>query len=264
MLKALRRRANATTVVAVLALLFAMTGGAIAAKRYLITSTRQISPNVLRQLKGGRGAPGPAGSPGAQGAPGKNGANGANGTNGAAGRAGENGVGATTSTFGGEQHGCREGGLEIKSAGTPAFVCNGTNGANGQTGFTKALPSGETETGTWAVNEYGPVEEKSVFVPISFAIPTQAGEGFYLDSSETEEAATKKPHGCEGTLAEPTAPKGKLCVYTEEGEELKAASAEVFAQGELGHFGSSGGYLEFEIQAGGNAISRGTWAVTAP
>ena len=38
-------------VAATLALVFAMSGGAPAANHYLITSTNQISPKVLKELK---------------------------------------------------------------------------------------------------------------------------------------------------------------------------------------------------------------------
>jgi hypothetical protein len=82
-------------VVATLALIFAMTGSAVAATHYLITSSKQISPKVLKELKapGKTGATGPAGSPGAQGPRGANGANGANGigTNGTNGLKGDQG-----------------------------------------------------------------------------------------------------------------------------------------------------------------------------
>jgi hypothetical protein len=55
-----------------------------ATKHYLITSTKQIKPSVLKSLKkaGPRGAKGATGSQGAQGNAGANGTNGTNGTNG--------------------------------------------------------------------------------------------------------------------------------------------------------------------------------------
>jgi hypothetical protein len=56
-----------------------------ATKHYLITSTKQIKPSVLKSLKkaGPRGAKGATGSQGAQGNAGTNGTNGTNGVNGA-------------------------------------------------------------------------------------------------------------------------------------------------------------------------------------
>jgi hypothetical protein len=69
-------------VLAITALVLALTGSAVAAKRYLITNTKQISPKVLKQL---------ARMSAAQGAAGGKGANGANGTNGAPGERGPTG-----------------------------------------------------------------------------------------------------------------------------------------------------------------------------
>jgi hypothetical protein len=45
-----RRHLSYANVTATLALVFAMTGGALAANHYLLTSTKQISPKVLKQL----------------------------------------------------------------------------------------------------------------------------------------------------------------------------------------------------------------------
>jgi hypothetical protein len=80
-------------VVATLALVFAMTGSAVAATHYLITSSKQISPKALKELKapGKTGATGPAGNPGAQGSAGANGANGTNGLRGEPGPKGDQG-----------------------------------------------------------------------------------------------------------------------------------------------------------------------------
>jgi hypothetical protein len=75
-------------VAATLALVFAMTGGALAANSYLISSTRQISPKVLKKLKGRTGRTGAAGAKGATGA---TGATGASGPAGASGREGPQG-----------------------------------------------------------------------------------------------------------------------------------------------------------------------------
>jgi hypothetical protein len=52
----MRGRLSYANVVVTLALVFAMSGGAFAAGRYLITSTKQIKPSVLKQLQGKAGA----------------------------------------------------------------------------------------------------------------------------------------------------------------------------------------------------------------
>jgi hypothetical protein len=64
------RRPSPAVLIASLALLFALGGSAVAARHYLITSTRQIKPSVLRALHGAAGARGPSGPAGLPGAPG--------------------------------------------------------------------------------------------------------------------------------------------------------------------------------------------------
>ncbi|MHB8491590.1 MAG: hypothetical protein ACYDA6_05155 [Solirubrobacteraceae bacterium] len=88
MFSAIQKRLTYANVAATMALVFSMSGAAIAAKHYLINSTKQINPKVVRQLRGHNGkngfngktgATGPAGSAGAAGAAGAKGATGPEG-----------------------------------------------------------------------------------------------------------------------------------------------------------------------------------------
>jgi hypothetical protein len=236
-----RKNANAAVAIAVVALVLSITGGAFAAGHYLITSTKQISPRVLGALKGRAGAKGVAGPAGAQGPQGPQGVPGQQGPGGPAGASGK-----------GEKGDRGEKGEK------------GERGEAGTTGFTEHLPSGKTETGTWAANVFQPSATKVALIPISFTIPLAGGgEGFLLSEAETKAKSGKG--GCTGTVATPTAPAGKLCVYTEEEENSELSFApELLTEETPDHFGKAGAFIEFAIEAGGQASARGVWAVTAP
>jgi hypothetical protein len=81
----MKRHLTFANVAAALALFFALGGSAVAARHYLINSTSQINPKVLRELRGANGHNGAAGAPGQLGAQGPAGASGAPGTQGPAG-----------------------------------------------------------------------------------------------------------------------------------------------------------------------------------
>ncbi len=80
----MRKPFSYANVTATLALVFAMTGGALAANHYLVESTKQIKPSVLKKLKGNKGAKGATGAQGAQGGQGPQGSTGGQGPAGTA------------------------------------------------------------------------------------------------------------------------------------------------------------------------------------
>jgi hypothetical protein len=79
MLRSIKRRVTYANVVATLALVFAMSGGALAAHHYLVNSVNQINPKVVKKLKGKKGARGRTGATGATGATGPAGKDGKDG-----------------------------------------------------------------------------------------------------------------------------------------------------------------------------------------
>jgi Collagen triple helix repeat (20 copies) len=90
-----RRHLSYANVVATLALVFAMSGGALAASHYIIAKTSQIKPSVLKALKGRNGKTGPTGpqgTAGANGAVGKEGPQGKEGSKGQQGTEGPSGI----------------------------------------------------------------------------------------------------------------------------------------------------------------------------
>ncbi|HEY3828551.1 MAG TPA: hypothetical protein VGL57_05090 [Solirubrobacteraceae bacterium] len=239
MLQAIRRRLNATSLLAVLALVFAMSGGAYAASRYLITSTKQIKPSVLKQLQG---------KPGANGAQGSAGPTGQQGVAGARGETGPQGPQGPQ-------------GLEGKT---------GPQGPEGKAGFAKTLPSGETESGEWSLSGYVTGEAEPVTTSVSFAFALgEAPAVKYVKEGESP------PSGCSGSAADPGAAPGVLCVFVvEESANLinpafvGAANVPLIVTWRKAITGANeaspfGFGLKALSKEAGPVVMDGTWAVTA-
>jgi hypothetical protein len=150
MFSRIRRRFTFANVAMTLALVFAMSGGAYAAKHYLITSTKQISPKVLRQLKGTNG---------------RNGTNGVNGTNGKDGAVGAKGDAGPQGVEG----------KEGKAGLTGATGATGAKGLAGPEGVCSTancvLPKGVSLKGMWAVRDSHATGFEGLVTAVSFNIP---------------------------------------------------------------------------------------------
>ncbi len=262
MFQRVRRQITPSALIAVVALVFAATGGAFAAtggggggsspakasastgRAGTITATaaKKKSRAPARGPAGPRGAAGaagPAGPPGAAGLAGPAGLTGPKGETGAAGAAGGTGPQGPQGPQG------------------PA-------GANGTTGFTETLPKEKTETGTWSMvtGKFLVAAGGAVGIaPISFTIP--------LASAVEVDHVKIEPEGYNGTeLACPStqeerengkvakAEPGFLCVYTSSENFVEHITAlETSANGVL-IYGKSKEEHEGEF-------AYGTWAVTA-
>lgn len=233
-----RMHLSPTAAVATLALVFAMSGGAYAASRYVITSTKQISPKVLKSLQGKAGAAGASGAAGTQGAAGPQGPAGPAGPQGNEGPQGKEGTAGKNGEKGKE--------------GSP-WTAGGT------------LPAGKTETGTWAFT--AAENAGKVLVPISFAIPLakalEKERLHYVTFAEAHEGTA--PAECPGSAADPEAASGNLCVYVV--APYEAAQGTFDGIFEPASFGTTegadtaGALLEFTAGAG-EPKGWGTWAVT--
>ena len=257
MFSSVRRRVTYANVMVTVALVFAMSGGAYAASKYLITSTKQISPKVLKALQGKAGK---AGANGAVGAAGPAGPAGPQGSPGAAGAKGENGAAGTSVTSAESKAKigpCKEGGSEFKAASSTTYACNGEKGKEGTFGGS-TLPSGKTLTGVWGGSGYGeaPFPEEDVgyvTVAASFALPLSgAPKAVFVKEHETP------PAECPGTAEAPAAAPGDLCVFVTNAVNAKDEGGYPGV-----HAGTSGFWFTGLSEAKGSILLEGTWAVTA-
>ena len=269
MFSTLRTRFGIPGVISVMALVFAMFGGAYAASNTSGGGKATASAKAKkgpRGPKGAKGDTGPAGPAGPQGPAGAKGDAGANGSNGAAGEAGPQGPAGTSVVASSEPSGSANcegrGGSKFVTGATTTFACNGedgTGGGGGGGGLPTTLGSGETETGAWWIQ--GNTSTVGSFsAPISFPIPLSADDAGDIEVhiwSESDEDPA-----CTGTPAEPSAPDGALCVYIT--ESTGNNTLEVFSTDFVTEGVGTGGALLYREQMTVQGYLIGSFAITAP
>jgi collagen triple helix repeat protein len=251
MLSSFRNHFGIPGVIAVVALVFAMLGGAYAASNdggsgSKATASAKKGPRGPRGPRGPAGPAGPQGPAGPAGAKGDTGAAGSNGSNGAQGPAGPTGkTGATGAT------------------GAPGAT--GATGATGLSGFTETLPVGKTETGVWSAFQVDKEKEQQAFASASYNIPlAKVPFRNYINSAGAPASTGASLENCPGSFTEPKAKEGNLCVYT---SPINANLGPFFLfQGGANNANNHryGWMLRLSFTAGTEAGSAvGTWAVTA-
>jgi hypothetical protein len=260
----LRDRLGIPGVISVVALVFAMLGGAYAASgsgggHATASAKPKRGPTGP---KGPKGATGPAGAQGGQGPAGQIGPAGVNGGTGEKGATGAAGAPGTDGADGesvvstplpiGDVN-CPVGGSEFEATSV-TYACNGKDGEPWTAGG--VLPKGATETGGWAYGEItvhgenGSGEKSgTAYVPLSFSVPLSeaiAPENVhFLNAGETTA-------DCSGSSEDPKANEGHLCVYaTESGAPFLVGIAT-----------KAGATLLFSGEDAGLKAGYGTFAVT--
>jgi hypothetical protein len=225
-----KKLGTAGLIVAIVALVAALTGAAFAAGGLTKQQEKQVK-KIAKKYAGKRGPAGKQGPAGPQGAPGAKGDGGAKGDTGPQGKEGP------------------EGKVGIPGKEGSPWTAGGV------------LPSEQSEYGHWSVSGFG--KENIVMATGSYVIPLEAKPTFhYVKSGETDPE-------CPGTVAEPKAEPGALCVYRDAiGPEGTFISA--FSEVKSDRYGFTLAYLAplgSEVEPGvfepTGYLSFGTWAVTA-
>ncbi len=175
--RTMKRYLTPSTILATTALFFALGGAAYATNRYVITSTSQVKPSVIKALHGDQGTIGNTGLAGTNGISGNVGASGATGAAGIAGVTGATGaagaIGATGDT-GPRGYNGAEGDKGAPGAngaqgdtgaqGDPGATgtngidgINGVDGTNGVNGLNPATPVLQSGDAGWTFSGVDPV-----------------------------------------------------------------------------------------------------------
>jgi len=238
MFSAIRKHFNYANTAATLALVFAMSGGALAAQHYLITSTKQISPKVIKALQGHNGL---AGSVGATGPAGPVGAVGPSGQGGSSGLKGETGQEGKQGNEGKEGKAGKE----------------GKEGPPGPQVIT-TLPSGSSESGQWAAISTATAAGQTFATAISIPIPLAAAPAVHFIAENSA-----PPAGCSGSVENPSAEPGNLCVFVRLLSEAQFLFMYDSQTNSVEAAGGTGTTLAFESTKAGTTQALGTWAVSA-
>jgi Collagen triple helix repeat (20 copies) len=238
------RRFGFANIVSLLALFVALTGGAYAALQLPNNSVgtpqikngavtlHKISHGAQHALHGVRGPKGNAGPQGPQGPQGSKGPQGAQGTRGP----------------------------------------QGLKGSPGTSVFASSVPSGQTIAGAWGGRYIAPQLKFNNSYLISTSFPVKAPVGLSdADVNTAPNSAAGDPDStCTGTADNPTAPRGKVCIYISRANNATVAGFRLTNPGVTGSSaGDAYGFIVRILDTGtvGNNAgtnAEGTWAYTAP
>jgi hypothetical protein len=270
MFSTLRNRFGIPGVISVIALVFAMFGGAYAASNSSSGGKATASAKAKKGPRGPKGATGPAGPAGPAGpqgpagAKGDAGANGSNGSNGAPGAPGQSVT--TTEILPLEECGDQSG-VMLHSASGENEVCNGEDGEDGSPWTAGGvLPSGKTETGAWSatIGSSGTASAGISFtVPLSADIPPDHVHSAPLEGTLDPACDTfvNSPVPAIPPLGTPIPDAGHLCVYTGIGV---TATAGVPSKAYVPAPGAAEVGAVVKVTGSADETAFGTWAVTAP
>jgi hypothetical protein len=242
----MRNRFGIPGVIAVVALVFAMLGGAYAAE----SDSGSKATASAKGPRGPRGKTGKTGKPGPPGPQGPVGAAGPQGPAGAAGAKGDSGAqGATGAT-----------GKTGTVGATGATGKTGTTGTTGPTGDPwvggGTLPKGETLTGVWSGQLSAAGSET---IQISVLLPLKSTPAFVpVGPEEEKEGCPKQADWADPQV--PEADEGKLCVYQGVGPGIDNEGSFSGVNEAFGQATKVGGLLV----AGCTGLCgwQGVWAVT--
>jgi Collagen triple helix repeat (20 copies) len=276
-LEKLKKHLSYANVAATMALVFALTGGAVAASshggggsgsgspskasvasaHYTAAAAKKKSKAPARGPAGPKGATGATGATGAAGATGPAGAPGAKGENGAAGINGINGTNGEKGETGPQGPPGNEGEPGAIHPGNPV-------------GSAEPLPAEATETGSWSFGRY-PAEVATgefLYTALSFPIPLKAALAstnvHYIDIAGQELPAGVAPTECgtpAGTAEDPKASPGNLCVYEARSGGGGMTFQFIEKSGSEAEGASTAGAI-LVMKGGAESFAWGTWAVT--
>lgn len=289
MISLVRNRLGIPGLISVIALVFAMFGGAYAAsggpfagdsakrkgnkKRNAGLNGKQKRQvrNIANRFAGERGPAGPVGPPGIPGLPGAAGADGQPGEPGEDGEEGEEGppgANGKSVLVSNAAPGCPEGGVtvEVEDSGVEDEICNGEEGPQGipgETGFTETLPAGKTEKGLFAIHVTPPVEF-ALPIALSFNIPLPAkipgAKAVYVPAPP---GVNPDPTHCPGNVGNPEATEGYLCIYEKSTTNSLFAATSRLSDDEEGADPAGTLMIFVPEEESEPALASGSWAVTA-
>jgi hypothetical protein len=255
---------SAGLIVAVIALVAALAGTAIAAAKLNGTQKKETEKIAKKWAKK---IPGPAGPAGPKGDAGPAGAKGDSGSKGDSGAPGSKGDSVVTGILSSGEGGCTEGGItvEVEGSGDELPVCNGEAGQAGSPWVADAAPSGTVMKGTWVLPPADATAGgEEFYVPVSTAVPINQ----QAENPETGELGPMfvfpgEAPFCLGSAEDPEPPPfaGAICMYTATGTNI--SGGQLNQNSKLRE--SGGGMIaSFKSVAAGTVSGYGSWAMKTP